>query len=75
MIGRILIALWVFIFACVALLGVFPRLATRLPRPSFMFVFLLSFVLISLIYGVVWLYPQGMKRGQAYDRLDEVVGS
>jgi hypothetical protein len=64
MFGRILIAIWVFIFGSVAILGVFPRLATKLPRPHFMFVFLFTFAVVSLVYGVVWLYRQGMKRSQ-----------
>ena len=62
MFRRILIAGWVFVFGSVALLGIFPKLATRLPRPPFLFILLFTFVLISLAYGVFWLYRRGMNR-------------
>ena len=63
MVRRILIASWVFIFGSVALLGIFPKqLATRLPRPQLLFVFLFTFVLTSFVYGVIWLYRQGMEK-------------
>ncbi len=62
MFGRLLIAGWVFIFGSVALLGIFPKLAIRLPRSQFLFIFLFTFVLISLGYGVFRLYRQGMKK-------------
>ena len=61
MFRRILVAGWAFIFGSVALLGLFPRLVPRLPRPE-SFLFLFAFVLLSLVYGVFWLYRQGMKR-------------
>ena len=64
MFRRILVAGWMFIFGSVALMGLFPELATRIPRSEFLFIFLFTFVLISLVYGVVWLYRQGMKRAR-----------
>jgi len=64
MFRRILVAGWAFIFASVALLALFPKLMTRLPRPEFQFFFLFAFVLISLVYGVFRLYRQGMKRAK-----------
>lgn len=64
MFRRILVAVWAFIFGIVALLGLFPKLATRLPRPGFLFVFLFVFALVSFVYGVYWLYRQGMKRAK-----------
>jgi hypothetical protein len=64
MFRRILVAGWAFIFGSVALMGLFPKLATRIPRPEFVFIFLFTFVLISLVYGVFWLYRQGMKRAK-----------
>ena len=64
MFRRILVAAWVFIFGSVALLGLFPKLATRLPRSGFLFIFLVIVVLISLVYGVFGLYRRGMKRAK-----------
>jgi hypothetical protein len=64
MFGRILIAGWVFIFGGIILLAVFPKLATWIPYPGAIRPFLIVFVLASLIYGVVWLYRQGMKRAR-----------
>jgi hypothetical protein len=61
---RILVAGWAFIFGSVALMGLFPKLATRIPRPEFVFIFLFTFVVISLVYGVFWRYRQGMKRAK-----------
>lgn len=65
MFRRILVAGWTFIFGSVALMGLFPKLATRLPRSEFLFIFLFTFVLISFVYGVYWLYRQGMKRARS----------
>jgi len=39
MFRRILVAGWVFIFGSVALMGFFPKLATRTPRPDILFIF------------------------------------
>jgi hypothetical protein len=63
MFRRILVAGWAFIFGSVALMGLFPRLA-RIPRSEFVFIFLFTFALISLVYGVFWLYSKGMKRAK-----------
>jgi hypothetical protein len=65
MVRRILVGGWVFIFGSVALMGLFPKLATLIPRPELVFIFLFSFVLISLVYGVFWLYRESMKRAKS----------
>ena len=59
MFGRILVAGWVFIFGSIALLALFPKTATWIPHPSAIRPFLILFVLVSLVYGVVWLYRTG----------------
>jgi hypothetical protein len=64
MFRRILVGGWAFIFGSVALLALFPKLMTRLPRPEFQFFFLFAFFLTSLVYGVFWLYREGMKRAR-----------
>jgi hypothetical protein len=65
MFRRILIAAWAFVFGSVALLGLFPSLATGiLRRPGFLFIFLLALFLTSFVYGVNYLYRQGMKRAK-----------
>jgi len=65
MFRRILVVGWACIFGSVALMGLFPKLATRIPRPEFVFVFLFTFALISLVYGVFWLYRQGMRHAKS----------
>jgi hypothetical protein len=64
MFRRILVAAWVFIFGSVALLALFPKLVMWIPHPAAIRPFLILFVLVSLVYGVVWLYHQGMKRAK-----------
>ena len=64
MLGRILIAGLAFIFGTIVLLALFPKMATRIPHPSAIRPFLILFVFVSLVYGVVWLYRQGMKRAK-----------
>jgi membrane associated rhomboid family serine protease len=60
----VLVAVWALIFGSVALLGLFPKLAARVPHPKFLFIFLFAFILISLVYGVSTLYRHGMKRAK-----------
>jgi hypothetical protein len=43
-------------------MGLFPKLATRAPRPGFLFIFLITFTLVSLGWAVFSLYREGMKR-------------
>jgi hypothetical protein len=62
MLGRLIVAGWIFIFGCVLLLGLFPRLLALIPHPEYIRVFLIVFVPVSAVYGVVWLYKEGMKR-------------
>jgi len=62
MFRRILVSGWAFIFGSVALLALFPNLATRIPHPEYIRIFLIPFTLVSIVYGVFWLYRQGMKR-------------
>jgi len=64
MFRRILVSGWAFIFGSVALLGLFPKLATRIPHPEYIRIFLVPFMLVSIVYGVFWLYRQGMKRAK-----------
>ncbi len=64
MFRRILIAAWGFLFGGVALLGLFPSLAIRVLRPRFLFIFLFTLFLTSFVYGVYYLYRQGMKRAK-----------
>jgi len=65
MFRRTLIVAWAFVFGSVALLGLFPSLATGiLRRPGFLYIFLLTLVLTSFVYGVNYLYRQGMKRAK-----------
>jgi hypothetical protein len=65
MFRQILVVGWAYIFGSVALMGLFPKLATRIPRSEFVFVFLFTFALISLVHGVFWLYRQGMRRAKS----------
>ena len=64
MFGRILIAGWALVFALIALLGLFPRLLALIPHPEYIRVFLIVFVPVSAVYGVVRLYKEGMKRSR-----------
>ena len=64
MFRRILITVWAFVLGGVALLGVFPGLATRVPSPRFLFIFLLIILFISLLYGLQFLYREGMRRAK-----------
>lgn len=61
---RTLIVTWVFVFGGVALLGLFPRLAARIPDPFLIRPSLLLLILVSTVYGVVVLYRHGMKRAK-----------
>lgn len=63
--GRILIGTWILVFGGVALLGLFPRLAARIPYPAAIRPLLLLLILTSFIYGVIFLYRQGMKRAKS----------
>jgi hypothetical protein len=65
MFRRTVIAAWAFVFGSVAVLGLFPSLATGILRhPGFLFILLLTLFLASFVYGVNFLYRQGMKRAQ-----------
>jgi hypothetical protein len=64
MLRRILIAGWVSIFGSMVLLAIFPRLALLIPHPELIRLFLVLFVLISFVYGIVTLYRLGMKRAR-----------
>ncbi len=64
MFRRILIAGWVFIFGSMVLLAIFPKFALLIPHPELIRVFLIPFVLISFVYGIVTLYRLGMKRAR-----------
>ena len=62
---RILIGTWLFVLGSVALLGIVPRIAARIPYPAAIRTFLLIFALVSVAYCVVFLYRQGMKRAKS----------
>jgi hypothetical protein len=63
MFRKIIIRGWIIIFATVAVVGLFLKLLLRVPSsPPFIFIFLFTYALISLVYGVITLYRQGMKR-------------
>ena len=65
MFRRSLIVAWAFVFGGVAVLGLFPTLATGiLRRPRFLFIFLLALFITSFGYVVNYLYRQGMKRAK-----------
>jgi len=67
MFRRILIAGWVLIFAGVLFFNIFPTLLIKIPRSELELIrpCLLVFILISIVYGIVWLYRQGMKRAKS----------
>jgi hypothetical protein len=62
MFRKILIVGWTAIFGSMLLLAIFPRLAFLLPNPDVMLAFLIPFALVSLVYGIVWLYRQGINQ-------------
>jgi hypothetical protein len=64
MFGRILAVGWIFILGSILLLASFPRLAAWIPNPEFIRIFLIPFALVSAVYGLAWLYRQGMKRAK-----------
>lgn len=63
MFRRLLITVWLSVFGSIVLLALFPRLAARIPYPVAIRPFLLLLVVVSVVYGTVLLYRQGMKRG------------
>lgn len=62
--GRILIAGWALVFGATVLLVLFPKMVTWIPHPGAIRPFLILFVLVSAVYGVAWLYRQGMNRAK-----------
>jgi hypothetical protein len=62
MVGRIIIAGWVFVFGSMVLLAIAPRLILLIPHPELIRFFLIPFVLISLVYGAFLLYRSGLKQ-------------
>jgi hypothetical protein len=62
MLKRVLILVWGLIFSFVLLLTVFPKLVVWAPRPSVSVPFMVFLMLFSLVYGVVWVFREGMKR-------------
>ena len=61
MLSRIFIAGWIFVLGGTLLLSVFPRLVFLIPHPEYIRIFLVMFVPISVVYGLVWVYRRGMK--------------
>lgn len=64
MFRRMLIIVWVSVFGSIALLALFPRLAARIPYPGAIRAFLLLLVSVSIVFGTVLLYRQGMQRAR-----------
>jgi hypothetical protein len=64
MIGRIIIAGWVFVFGSIVLLAIAPRLVLLISHPELIPFFLIPFVLISLVYGAFLLYRTGLKQSR-----------
>jgi hypothetical protein len=73
MFRKILIAVWVFVFGSIALLALFPRLAARIPYPVAIRPLLLLLVLVSIVYGVVFLYRRGMERAKETRQTEETL--
>lgn len=64
MLGKIIIAGWVLFFAFVLVTGIFPKLIFRIPHLELAPFFVFPFVFVSIVYGIVWLYRQGMKHAR-----------
>lgn len=59
--GRIIIAAWLLLLGMMLLLFLFPKLASWIPYIELIRPILISLTLVSALYGVTWIYRQGMK--------------
>ena len=62
--GRVLLAGWVFLGGFVFLLSVFPKQVVRIPHLELIRPFMITLTFLSIVYGLVWLYRQGMSRAK-----------
>jgi len=65
MFGRILIGAWIIFWGLILLVVLFPRLFVRIPHIQLFKPFMIALTLVSMLYGVVWLYRQGMKSARS----------
>jgi hypothetical protein len=66
MFRRSLVACWVIVFGIVVLLGIFPKILSRIPRPddlrAIVMLLMLVPIIVSGIYALLYLYKAGMGR-------------
>jgi hypothetical protein len=62
MIGKILIAGWIFIVASILIFFAFPKLLTMIPHLANARFFLEPFMFFTIAYRVAALYRRGIKR-------------
>lgn len=64
MLGRILIAAWIVFWGLMVVLVRFPKQFVRIPHIQLFRPFMIALTLVSILYGIIWLYRQGMKRAK-----------
>jgi hypothetical protein len=64
MFKRILILAWVVFLATMLLFVFLPRQAIRIPHTSLIRPYMIVLTVVSVVYGVSWLYRQGVKRAR-----------
>lgn len=62
--ARSLLAAWALFWSFVLLLTLFPKAAARIPHLELIRPYMVILVLVSVVYGIVWLYHQGVKRAK-----------
>ena len=62
MFKRVLIPAWTIFFIMMLLFISFPRQAIRIPHITFIRPYMFALTIVSVVYGVVWLYRQGMNQ-------------
>ncbi len=60
--ARCLLVAWALFWSFVLILALFPKVATRIPHLEFIRPYMVILVLVSVVYGIVWLYRLGVKR-------------
>lgn len=58
---RLLVGAWVLFWGVVLTLVLFPKLAARIANIGTLRPFFIFLAFVSIAYGIVWLYRQGMK--------------
>jgi len=61
---RVLAIGWILIMGGTLALVVFPRLAFLIPHPEYIRVFLVLFVPVSALYGLICVYRKGTQRNK-----------